>query len=135
MRFVIVRDQNGGDCRATKKRLSRLCVEAGRTDVIVRIVCRELEAWYLGEPDALADAYGNDKLRGIEKQARFRNPDAVVRPSDVVSRLVPGFEKISGARLLGARLTREGNRSRSFQVLLDGLDRIATALNAAPDSR
>lgn len=74
--------------------------------------------------DALADAYENDRIREIGRKARFRNPDAVTRPTEVVSRIAPGFQKISGARLLGTRLTRNGNRSHSFRALIEGLDRI-----------
>lgn len=136
VRFVIVRDQNGCDCRVVKQRLLRLCQQAGRTDVLVRIVCRELEAWYLGEPAALADVYGDDGLRGIGRRARFRDPDTVVHPARALFGLAPEYQKISGGRRLGARLTREGNRSRSFQVLLDGLDRLASELSTGgPRSR
>ena len=130
VRFVILRDQNGGDCRHIKRRLVDLCVRAGCANALVRVVCRELEAWYLGELDALADAYENNRIRGIGRKARFRNPDAVTRPATVVSRIAPGFQKISGARLLGARLTRRGNRSRSFRALIEGLDRIVRETSA-----
>ena len=56
--FVILRDNDGGDCVRLKRRLLQSCQQAGRPDTLVRIVCQELEAWYLGEPDALADAFG-----------------------------------------------------------------------------
>lgn len=130
VRFIVLRDQNSDDCHSLKIRLAGLCSKTGRRDVLVRIVCRELEAWYLGEPDALADAYGNDRLRNIKMKAKYRNPDAVARPADEVSKLVPEFKKVSGARMLGARLTRAGNRSRSFQALLAGLDRFEAELNS-----
>lgn len=58
VRFVIVRDNDGGDCCALKSSLSALCADAGRDDALVRIACQELEAWYLGEPSALAQAFG-----------------------------------------------------------------------------
>ena len=47
-RFVIVRDKDMGDCQKVKQKLSRLCEGAGRTDCLVRIVCHELESWFLG---------------------------------------------------------------------------------------
>ncbi|MCY4285477.1 MAG: DUF4276 family protein [Thiotrichales bacterium] len=54
VRFVVMRDQDGEGCHEVKSRLVAICRNAGRSDVLVRVVCRELEAWYLGEPEALA---------------------------------------------------------------------------------
>ena len=128
VRFVILRDNDGGDCLLLKQRLMQSCRAAGRPDTIVRIVCQELEAWYLGEPDALADALDKESLRRIGRKARFRDPDAVQQPSDALKRLVPGFRKGSGAKAIAGLLTRERNNSKSFQVLLSGLDRLYAEL-------
>ena len=124
VRFVVLRDTDGGDCRALKRRLGDLCRQGGRADSLVRIVCQELEAWYLGEPDALADAFGQDDLRGIGRQRRFRDPDAVVKPSTAVRAIVPRFQKSDGARRMAAHLSRERNRSASFQALMQGIENI-----------
>ena len=126
MHFVVLRDNDRGDCRQLKHRLAGLCQDGGREDTLIRIACQELEAWYLGEPDALADEFGNERLRDIGAKARYRDPDAVVRPSADLEDLVPEFQKVSGARRMAARLSREGNRSRSFQVLIEGLERLST---------
>jgi len=91
--------------------------------VLVRIACQELEAWYFGAPGALAAAFGRESLRGISAKARFRNPDAIDRPAKALIDWVEEFQKISGARRMAQRLPRENN-SRSFQVLIDGIDRL-----------
>ena len=65
VRFAVVRDNDGRDCRALKDDLRGLCRAGHRDDTLIRIVCQELEAWYLGEPDALADAFGREALRNI----------------------------------------------------------------------
>ena len=124
VRFVILRDNDGADCILLKRKLLRICQASGRPDALVRIVCQELEAWYLGEPDALADAFEMEQLRSIGRMARFREPDAVQQPSNALRKLVPGFRKVNGARTMARHLSRERNRSRSFQVLLSGLDRM-----------
>lgn len=126
--FVILRDNDGGDCVLLKQQLKQSCRVAGRPDTIVRIVCQELEAWYLGEPDALADAFEKESLRRIGRMARFRDPDAVQQPSEALRKLVPGFRKVSGAKAMAGLLTRERNKSKSFQVLLSGLDRLYAEL-------
>ncbi|NJL27871.1 MAG: DUF4276 family protein [Thermoanaerobaculia bacterium] len=129
VRFVVVRDNDRGDCHALKARLVDLCREAGHPETLIRIACQELEAWYLGEPEALAQAYGErQRLSGLANKAKYRNPDALDRPSEELAKLVPAYQKISGARRLSALLTEERNRSNSFHVFLAGARRIATAI-------
>lgn len=130
VRFAVVRDNDGGDCRALKDHLRDLCRAGRRGDALIRIACQELEAWYLGEPDALADAFGREALRGIGQRARYREPDAVARPSEAVERLVPEFQKVSGARRMARYVTRERNRSTSFRVFMAGIEAVAADLAA-----
>jgi len=125
VRFVVMRDQNGEDCHQVKSRLVALCRNAGRSDVLVRVVCRELEAWYLGEPEALARAFpsaGARTERELRKR-RFRDPDAVVKPSAAVASLAPEFQKRRGAQSIAAFMSQR-NRSRSFQVFIEGLEKV-----------
>jgi len=123
-RFVVIRDNDGGDCLALKDKLTQLCLEGRPDNVLVRIACQELEAWYIGEPDALADAYGDESLRDIGHKARFRDSDTVQQPSAALRGLVAEFQKNSGARLMAGFLSRDRNRSASFQALLAGVDRL-----------
>lgn len=131
--FVVVRDNDTGNCLAAKRDLLQRCREGGREDTLVRMVCQELEAWHIGEPDALAEAFENEQLRGIGNQSRFRDPDAIAKPSDEVKQLVRGFSKNRGARIMSNHLTRERNCSRSFAVFLDGIERLrpGVAINEA----
>lgn len=127
VRFVVIRDNDGADCLELKKKLVALCEMGGRKDALVRIACQELEAWYLGAPDALAVAFGREELRRMTNEARFRDPDAVAQPALAISERAPEFQKISAARSLSRVLTRE-NRSRSFQALMTGIDRQCEAI-------
>lgn len=131
VRFVVVRDNDNGDCVRTKERLVAACRDAGREDVLVRIACQELEAWYLGDPDALARAFDDERLREISNRERFRDPDAVVSPARALEELAPAFQKVSGARLMADHLTESTNRSRSFQVFIAGLRRVVESLEHA----
>lgn len=125
VRFVIMRDQNGDDCRQVKIQLVELCQRAGRDDALVRVVCRELEAWYIGEPQALVRAFphAGERVRRELRRRRFRNPDDVVNPSAAVAEIIPEFQKRQGARRLGEFLSRD-NRSRSFKIFLEGVERL-----------
>ena len=124
VRFVILRDNDGQDCISLKERLRCLCEQGGKPDALVRIVCQELEAWYLGDPDALAEAYGRENLRNIGRRRGFRDPDALQRPAERLGSIIPEFQKIAGARLMSRHLSRERNTSASFRVFLNGIDRI-----------
>ncbi len=126
-RFVILRDNDGGDCHALKQSLVKLC-GARKSEVLVRIACQEIEAWYFGEPEALAAAYGRTDLLTIGGRKSFRNPDAIRNPAAVLERLIPDFRKVDGARRIAPHLSRERNRSRSFQIFLAGVESIAAEM-------
>ena len=91
---------------------------------MIRIVCQELEAWYLGDPDALAAAFEDENLRRIKNRPIYRNPDERAKPSKDLDRLTSRYQKIAGARKMADHLTWESNRSRSFKVFLDGIERL-----------
>lgn len=134
VRFFVVRDNDGADCHAVKARLVALCQEGYRQDAVVRIACQELEAWYLGDADALAEAFEDERLRDLGGKERFRDPDAVVQPARALEDLIPEFQKVSGARRMASRIRRSGSRSRSFQVFIDGIERAAqTFAPTAPE--
>ena len=126
--FVIIQDNDGGDCQLLKARLMSMSRGTNRADVLVRIACQELEAWYFGEPAAMAKAFGNDQLKEIGHKAQYRDPDSIQKPSKELAQLIPEFQKISGARGMAAHLTRNGNSSRSFQVTMEGLERLSASL-------
>jgi len=104
VRFCVIRDNDRGDCRALKERLCDLCRMGQRDDVLVRIACQELEAWYFGEPEALANAFGRDRLRHLSSRSRYRDPDAIAHPARALAELVDDFQKISGGPAHGQAL-------------------------------
>lgn len=42
--FIIVQDNDRGDCKKLKQRLRALCAVRAEQDCLIRIVCQELEA-------------------------------------------------------------------------------------------
>jgi len=127
-RFVIVRDNDHAECIALKARFTTLCATHGRPDTLVRLVCQELESWYVGDLKALAQAFNDPKLDTPALRKRFASPDGWQKLSVEVQRLVPSFQKCSGARRIAACLHTSGNRSPSFQALGSGLQRVAQAM-------
>jgi len=73
--FVVMRDQDASDCLDIKMRLVDLCRQSGRNEVLVRIACRELESFYLGDLEAVERGLGIRGLAAKQGQSKFRNPD------------------------------------------------------------
>jgi len=125
-RFVIVRDNDGANCIDLKARLLGLCRQGGRPETMVRLVCQELESWYLGDLAALAAAFDAQKVNTPAHRKRFAFPDEWLKPSVEVKRLVPAFQKISGARAMGCHLNPDSNVSHSLQIFVKGVRRVAS---------
>jgi hypothetical protein len=117
-RFFVVHDQDSSDCRTLKAELQRLCLGAGRSDAKIRIACRELEAWYLGDLASLDTIYGSH-LQRLKDSKLFRNPDAAVNPSHELLRRIPAFSKTDAARRLGHIIDLQNNGSSSFRLLVE----------------
>ena len=126
-RFVVVRDQDSGSCVEIKQRLLALCAEAGRPDAMVRIACRELEAWFLGDLAAVEATFGATGPGAKQRRRKFSDPDHLGSPSRELHALVPGYGKVAGAREMGPAIDFESCRSHSFRVFLDGVRRLAGA--------
>ncbi|MDA8456210.1 DUF4276 family protein [Acidovorax sp. GBBC 3334] len=116
-RFVVLRDQDSGDCKAIKSRLKAICVAASRPDAIVRIACRELESFFVGDWSAVALAFDRPALASQARSAKFREPDMLGSPSHELARLIPEYQKRDRARRISPHLDYSRNRSKSFQAL------------------
>jgi hypothetical protein len=116
--FIILRDNDGGDCLKLKARLSALAAKSGKPHQ-VRIVCQELESWLIGDLSAVKAAYPKAPVR--DAAAKFRDPDKLGNVSDELSILTGELAKVERAALVSAHLEPSRNRSRSFQVLFKTL--------------
>ncbi|NML18372.1 DUF4276 family protein [Azohydromonas caseinilytica] len=124
VRFVIVRDNDNQDCVALKQRLVTMCRDAGRSEAIVRLVCQELESWYLGDLGALSRAYDGAKCDTAAMRKRYTDPDSWQKPSVQVEQLIPEFSKQNGARRMARHLSMK-NRSRSYLTFLSAVQAAA----------
>ena len=124
--FVVLRDQDAGDCRQVKEKLTRLVEESGRAPAVVRVACRELEAWIVGDWVALARAFERPELEAQGVKSAHRDPDSLVRPVEALRRLIPEYQKRDGARRVGKVLDPERNQSVSFRSFCTGVQRLVT---------
>ena len=118
-----VRDQDSGDCVQIKSALKELVSPYGR-QVLIRIVCRELESWYFGDLKAVSNAYGLS-LGKLAKRKKYRNPDLIENAKEELRKLIPRHQQLDGARRIAAHMDIEHNTSASFQIFVSGVRKMA----------
>jgi hypothetical protein len=119
--FVVLRDQDAGDCRVVRTRLASLVEESRRSPSLVRVACRELESWILGDWHAVAEAFDRPDLADLARKDLYREPDRLVRPVDELRKHLADYQKRDGARRVGPLLDPRRNRSHSFRTFCAGL--------------
>ncbi len=113
--FVILRDQDGSDCKTLKAALRRKAKLGGRP-FTVRVVCNELESWFLGELDAVEAAYPKSKASKHIQAAKFRDPDALGNANQELEKLVRVAGKVGRADAIASFFDPTKCISSSFQV-------------------
>ena len=124
-RFVILCDQDQNDCVAKKQELLAAVPQHVRRRVAVRIVCDELESWYVGERAALEQAL--PELGSVSAIPELRGPpDAIPRPSRRIAQRTgrAKLKKVALAENVGARMNPDANTSHSFNLFLQTLRQI-----------
>lgn len=113
--FIIVRDQDGGDCRAVKKKLHDIASKGGKA-FSIRVVCMELESWLLGELDAVEAAYPASEATKFKAKKKFRDPDSLSNASQELERLIRVRGKVGRAKRIAKHFQPSRCRSKSFAV-------------------
>jgi len=137
-RILVLVDRDDEDCLALKARLDAITASAGLLtrsrvgaspwQLVNRIACEELEAWYFGDWDAVRMAYPRVSPAIPVKQG-FRDPDAIRGGTwEVFERIlkqsgyfVTGLRKVEVARTMATHLDPDRNRSRSFARLREAI--------------
>jgi Domain of unknown function (DUF4276) len=125
--FVVLRDQDSGDCIAVKNGLKQICSSSGHPNAVVRIACRELETFFVGDWKAVATAFGMPALAKLGAKAMYRQPDLLGSPSAELKKHISQYQKRDGARRIGPHLDPTRNRSQSFGVFMRSIQQIAAA--------
>jgi len=122
--FIILHDKDSNDCFELKKQLSNLCVQADRPDSLIRIVCSELESWFLGDLPAVSSAYNLKNLEKRKSASKFRNPDNLSNASQELKKIAKEYQKLSGARMISEKMDIYNNSSQSFNVFIEGIKKL-----------
>lgn len=133
---VVVLDSDGRDCKAFLQELKTLLQHfRPAPNTLFRLAIEEMEAWYLGDQQALLEAYPRAKKDVLN---RYRQ-DAVCGTWELLADAVhpggsaairkagwplPGHIKHQWAEQIGPRMNIEHNQSPSFCKFRDGMRRI-----------
>jgi 2'-5' RNA ligase len=144
--IVILIDRDQEDCHQLKAQLEAIAAGAGLTSkstitsgsfqVLNRIAIEELEAWFLGDIEAICTAYPGVPI-SLAQQARFRDPDNIKGgTAEALEQILQnarhhlgGLEKARAAREIAAHMEPSRNRSASFQAFLTGLQELVNTPN------
>ena len=108
-----------------------ICQQAGKAEVLIRIICHELESWFLGDLAAVEKAYGftPQSLSKRQTQQKFRDPDRLNSAKQELKKLINEYsaEYYAGthSKAIAPYLSLTENKSRSFQVFLEAIKKLS----------
>jgi hypothetical protein len=122
VKVLIIHDQDSNDCVILKDELTALC---GITTIpfMVRIACRELENWYLGQLTAIEKVYPETKASSLINRKKYRNPD-LLQGADELNRMTRNFSKMQAAREISQHIEIDGNTSSSFNHTINAIKQL-----------
>jgi hypothetical protein len=125
VKLLIIHDQDSNECKVLKASLISECSNIKSGDFLVRIACKELENWYLGDFGSIETVYPDIRISGLTRKAKFRNPDRL-NGSEEMNILIRHFSKSHASRELGRIINIENNNSPSFNCLITGIAKLLT---------
>lgn len=123
-RIIISRDQDTGDCLSIKSKIEAIVRSKISCPYKIRIICTELESWFLGDLKALEKAFTRFKADSIEGKVELRQVDRIVKPSDYLLRVIPEYAKshylpkVENANRIAPFMSIHKNRSTSYTHML-----------------
>lgn len=138
-RIVVLIDEDRQNCHKLKSQMENAALDAnlvtksstlpiGDFQVVNRIAIEELEAWFFGDITALHEAYPKIS-ETLQYQRKYRDSDAITGgTAEALERLLIRNRYYTGklpktevARNIAQHMEPSRNRSKSFQIFVDGI--------------
>lgn len=123
VKVLIIHDQDSNDCIKLKHELIDLTFSIVPIPTIIRIACKELENWYLGDLAAIEAVYPETRATVYTGKAKYRNPDLVFGGFEL-EQMTRNFSKIQASREIPKYMDLANNNSNSFNHLIFGLNKL-----------
>ncbi|MBK7468341.1 MAG: DUF4276 family protein [Saprospiraceae bacterium] len=123
-KILITRDQDSSDCVNIKNNIINLLSNKCVCDFYVRIVCRELESWFLGDLSAIQKAFPRFKAEQHMTKADLRNVDKITNANKYLLKIIPEYShrenlpKLEVSESISKYLDLNKNTSTSFNHTL-----------------
>jgi len=128
--ILVTRDQDQSDCVAIKEQFNQIMINKCSCPYKIRIICKELEAWFLGDLEAIKKAYPRFNPDAYINKAELRNVDAISNPNRLLLRMIPEYNdretlpKLESSESISKHLNLQSNRSSSFNQTLNGISEL-----------
>lgn len=129
-KILILWDQDNEDCIALKKKIQEALKGSCSCDFYIRIVCRELESWFLGDLSAVEKAFPRFKAEQYEHKVDLRNVDLMVSPSNYLRSIIPDYSsskilpKLEVSGKIAPFMNIEKNTSTSFNHTIQSIKKL-----------
>lgn len=126
-KILVTRDQDSSDCKELKQNLIEIIGSNCNCDFLIRIVCRELESWYLGDMQAIQKAYPRFNADNFKNKSEFRNVDKIQSPNRELLKIIPEYNdrdylpKLETAEYISPYLNINTNNSESFNQTINAI--------------
>jgi len=121
IKMVVIHDQDSNDCKALKQKIVKAVRDSNtQIPLLVRIACKELENWYLGDLNAIEQLYSRSNATRFQNRAKFRDVDRL-NGSEEMDKFSVDFTKTSCAKNIVEFLEIGSNTSQSFNQFISGL--------------
>ena len=120
--FVVLIDQDSSKCTVLKNEINNICKKIKNINYKIRVVCHELESWYLGDLSAIDDAFSIQLSKNKNKK-KFREPDKLANAKQELEKYINHghIGQIETAKKIATAMnvsSIKSNRSYSFHVFL-----------------
>ncbi len=128
--ILVARDKDSGDCKAIKSELVEILNQNCHSPYLVRIVCTELECWFLGDLNAISKVYKRFKPENYRNTKEFRNVDSIQNAPTKLLEIIPEFSKkkslpkLEFSESVAPYLNINENKSVSFQHFISGVKKL-----------
>ena len=130
-KILITMDQDNNDCKQLKQKLENLIKEKCICNYKIRIVCKELESWLLGDLSAIEKAFPRFKRELYAEKAQIRDVDKIrEKPTDFLLRIIPDFKdreklpKLEFSKKIAPFMDIKKNNSKSFNHTISAIKQL-----------
>lgn len=131
-RILITIDQDNSNCKQLKVKLLNLIEGKCLCPYMIRIICRKLECWYLGDLQAIKAAYPRFDPDKHTHASAFRNVDNIQNAPEKMLKIVPELNKreylpkLEFSRKVSAHLNIDRNTSTSFRHFVSAVRKLTS---------